>query len=118
MKRQGFSLLEMVVACSLMALVLPLLFNLFPTSLRAMRRSETLQQAVTLATYRMDEAAVTSHVVGVDLNQNVTLGSSVYQVTREYYNVDAYRMDMQVTVQSEGMTPLQMQTRFLVAPPQ
>jgi type II secretory pathway pseudopilin PulG len=111
--RRGYSFLEVVVACSILAVVLPLLFNLFPASLRAMKRSGQLQQAVTLAEYRVDEAALLPHPGGAtDLNQSVTLDGRQYQVTRTYTAIDIYRTDMTVTVTSPGMVPLVLQTRY------
>lgn len=54
-RRGGFSLLEAILAITTLAVVLILVFNLFPTSLWAMRKAEHRMQADTMARTLLNE---------------------------------------------------------------
>lgn len=115
MTRRAVSLLEVVVALGLMAVVIPLLLNLLPSSMMSLRRAERLQVATTLAAYRMDEVNLLNPAPGVDLNEIVTLSSRRYQVVREFYIVDGDRLDVVVTVNllDSNLPPIRLATRVL-----
>lgn len=49
MTRRGFSLIETIFAASILSLVMMVLFNLYPSSLLAVRRAEHRLEATTLA---------------------------------------------------------------------
>jgi prepilin-type N-terminal cleavage/methylation domain-containing protein len=112
--RRGLSLLEVVVAVSLIALVIPLLLGLFPSALKSLRRAEFLQAAATLATYRMDEANLLERAPGQDLNVVVDLAPHRYRIVREFYALDAYRLDcvVQVSEEGSGLAPVRLESRF------
>ncbi|CAN0434424.1 unnamed protein product [Phaeothamnion confervicola] len=107
--------MEVVVSCTLLAILLPLLFNLFPSSLRALKRSGVQQAEATLAAYRMDEAAllVRSAVPSISL-PDVVLDGRLYHLSRTCTAVDAYRLDVAVTVKTDNYQPFTVQSRFLV----
>ncbi|MBI3925991.1 MAG: prepilin-type N-terminal cleavage/methylation domain-containing protein [Armatimonadetes bacterium] len=89
--RRGFSLLETVVAGSLLALVMLLLFNLFPSSMLALRQGEQQIQADAVAQSALDQ--VRSEGYGklqpgeVRRLQPVRRGSLVYTPTLEVFQV-------------------------------
>lgn len=108
------SLMEVVVSCTLLAILLPLLFNLFPSSLRALKRSGVQQTEASIAAYRMDEAAVLTRVAGPPVTlPDVVLDGRIYHVSRGYTAVDAYRLDAFVTVKTDNYVPYTVQSRFL-----
>ena len=114
MKRslRAASLMEVVVAITLFAVVAPLLFSLFPSALRALQQSETNQQVLALAAYRLDEARVACHGPGLQQLETRQLDGRTYKIFREYYAVDVYRMDVAVSVQGDKR-PVQLFSRFL-----
>lgn len=110
---RGASLLEVVVTVTLLAVVIPLLFSLFPSSLRALSHSEVLQEAVALATYRVDEAALVCRGPGLDLRERRSLEGRTFEVAREFYRLDEYRMDVTVSVTTAGEKPVVLHSRIL-----
>jgi len=57
MTRRGFSLIENLMAFTLIALVLILLLNLFPSSVATVRKSEQRYEALTLAGNLLEQQA-------------------------------------------------------------
>ena len=116
MRLRAATLLEVVVALGLLATILPLILNLLPSSLLSMRRSERLQVATTLASYRMDESSLLPQVAGVNLDEIVELAPHRYRVVRQFYLPDAYRMDVCVTcvLLDSNLPPLRLASRFLL----
>ena len=112
MARRALSLIEVVVALGLVAVILPLLLSLFPTSLASLRQSERLQVATTLAAYRLDEACLLLPNPGVDLDETVTVGKQRYRVVREYYALDPMRLEAVVTVTLDDNRPDRLATRL------
>lgn len=113
--KRGASLLEVVVALGLLAVIIPLIFNLLPSSMMALRRAERLQVATTLASYRMDELGRFNPVAGVDVDEVVVLPPQKYRLVREFYNVDAYRMDVVVSCHlvDTDLPPVRLATRLV-----
>ena len=91
------TLLEVVVALGLLAMLLPLLLNLLPSAMLSARRAERLQVGTTLITYRMDEVPLLDYKPGLDLDEVVQIDSHRYRLCREFYAVDTYRMDVAVS---------------------
>lgn len=116
MARRGLSLLEIIFALGILATLLPLVLNLLPTSLLALRRSEQLQSATSLALYRVDEAQYLPRRAGVDLQEDVRLGELTYHVVREMYRVDDRRYDVAVACGSSELPPVVLRTRLRVSP--
>ena len=114
-QRSGMSLMEVVVSCTLLAILLPLLFNLFPSSLRALKRSGVQQTEASIAAYRMDEAALLPHLAASTVAlPDVVLDGRKYSIYRSFYALDPdiYRLDAAVTVQTEGYPGYTVQSRF------
>jgi type II secretory pathway pseudopilin PulG len=107
--------MEVVVALGLLSVILPLIFNLLPGSMRSLRRAERLQVATTLAAYRMDELALVPQAPGVNLDEVVSVAPDRYRIAREYYATDAYRMDVVVTcvLLDSGLPPIRLATRLV-----
>jgi len=112
--RRGVSLLEVVVALGLLAIVIPLLFNLLPSSILSLRRAERLQVATTLAAYRMDELSLMIPQAGVDVNEVISVPPHRYRVVREFYANDIYRMDVVVLCEllDSQLPPIRLATRL------
>ncbi len=117
MGRRGFSLVEIIVAAGLLALAIPLILNLLPTSFLSLRKAEAIQVATSLALYRMDEVAFLQPVTGVDLRERLKVGPRDYALTREFYQLDATRWDAVVCVECEDLAPIRVATRVLKASP-
>lgn len=103
-----------MVALGLLACIIPLLVNLLPSSLVSLKRAERLQVATTLASYRMDEVSLLQKNSEIYLNEKVELPPYRYQVTREFYAVDAYRLDIMVTVHllESNLPPIRFASRM------
>ncbi len=116
--RSALSLIEVVVAAGILAVILPLVLSLFPTTLSGLRSSERMQAATTLAAYRLDEASLSRHTPGVDLHETVQLGPHRYRVVREYYALDALRLEavVQVTCEESSLPPISLATRLARLP--
>ena len=113
MRQKALSLLEVIVALGLVAVILPMLLSLFPTCLANLRHSEKVQIATTLAAYRLDEACLLLPEVGVDSDETVTVGKERYRVVREYYSLDSVRWEAVVTVTSASAgAPVRLATRL------
>lgn len=120
MSRRAIGLMEVVVALGLLATVLPLLLNLFPSSLATMRRSEHLQTATGLAIYRLDECRLLKKLrPGVDLDETVALGEQSFRLVREFYELDAMRLEVTVSVLVVGkkLAPVSLTTRLIRSSP-
>lgn len=116
--RRAASLMEVVVALGLLSVVIPLIFNLLPSSMLSLRRAERLQVATTLAAYRMDEVAlVAPTTAGVDVDEIHSLPPQKYRLVREFYLVDAYRMDVVVSclLLDSELPPVRLATRLVRA---
>ncbi|MBS2034524.1 hypothetical protein JST97_06040 [bacterium] len=115
MSRRALSLMEVVVAFGLLATVLPLLLNLFPTSLATLRRSGHLQTATSMAIYRLDECSRLNPRPGIDLSETFSLGDQRFQVVREFYSLDAQRLEVTVSVVPLGakLAPVRLTTRLI-----
>ena len=113
--KRGASLLEVVIALGLLAIIIPLIFNLLPSSMLSLRRAERLQVATTLASYRMDEVALIEPQPGRDLDEVVTLPPHRYHLAREFYALDIYRLDVVVSCElvDSGLPPVRLATRLL-----
>ncbi|GMU55397.1 MAG: hypothetical protein AMXMBFR33_45430 [Candidatus Xenobia bacterium] len=113
---RGLSLLEMVVALGLLALVLPFLLNLVPSSALALKRAEDVDAASAYATRLLEEARATPPSrLGVDLDSFVTLNNTRFRVVREVYAVDNYPALRDVVVAISGparLQPIRMATRL------
>ncbi|MBT9584834.1 hypothetical protein IV102_15930 [bacterium] len=111
------SLLEVIVALALLAMILPLILNLLPTSMLSLRRAERLQIATTLASYRMDEANLVDPRPGVDVDEIVPLSSRRYHVVRQFYAIDSERIDVvvSVTLLDTDLPPVSLASRLLRA---
>jgi hypothetical protein len=107
--------MEAVVALSLLALLVPLLANLFPAALRAGRRAHRLQVATNLAAYRLDEACLQLPAPGVDLRQRLVLENQTFVVVRETYRLDPsrYEVSVSVSLENSGLAPVVLSTRVL-----
>jgi type II secretory pathway pseudopilin PulG len=114
--KRGASLLEVVIALGLLAIIIPLIFNLLPSSMLSLRRAERLQVATTLASYRMDELSLLEEPQpGRDLDEEISLPPHRYRVVREFYALDTYRMDVVVSCElvESGLPPVRLATRLL-----
>ncbi len=108
------SLLEMVVALGLVALVLPFLLNLVPSSALALKRAEDVDAASAYATRLLEEARATPPTrPGVDLDTTVTLNNTRFR--REVHAVDNYPALRDIVVAISGparLQPIRMATRL------
>ena len=113
--RRGASLLEVIIALGLLAIIIPLILNLLPSSMLSLRRAERLQVATTLASYRIDEVAYLRPEAGRDLDVVVDLPPNHYRVVREFYALDIYRLDVVVSCElvDSGLPPVRLATRLL-----
>ncbi len=115
--KKGLSLLELVVAFGLLALVLPFVLNLIPSGTLAMKKAEEIQEASAYG-WKLIEEARASTALGVDLNTQVTLGTTQYQVVREIYQVDDRLRDVVVELRPRRGEPQRLAARMeLHAPP-
>lgn len=110
--KRGHSLLEMVVAAGILALALPLILNLLPTSFFALRKAENIQIATSLAIYQLDEARYLTPRLGAEV-ETVAVGGHDYQVAREFYRVDTLRWDVLVVCTSQQLAPVRLATRVI-----
>jgi hypothetical protein len=88
----------MVIALGLIAVCIPLFFNLVPLSLKALRDSERLRICASIAQGYLEECYYASLQPGVDVSTSVTVEGEAYQVVREIYALDASRLDVVVQV--------------------
>lgn len=109
----GFSLTEVIVASALLAMAVPLLVNLLPTSFLSLRKAQNLQAATSMALYRIDEVAFLRPRSGVDLRESIQVGEQKFVVTREFYQIDAQRWDVVVACDSENLAPVRLATRVI-----
>ncbi len=114
---RGLSLLEVVVALALLALVLPFLLNLVPSSALALKRAEDVNAASAYAAKLLDESrCAPNFTVGVDKQETVTLNNTEFQVAREIYAVQGMDEMRDVVVSVTGprrFQPIRMATRLL-----
>jgi hypothetical protein len=111
--RRGLSLVEIIVATGLLAVGIPLLLNLLPTSFLSVRKSEVIQQATSMAIYRLDEVPFLTPRAGVDLNEVQRVGLRDFRVIREFYQLDSYRWDVVIQCSCEDLTPVRLATRII-----
>ena len=83
---------------ALVAICLPLFFNLVPLSLKALRDSERLRMCSSIAQRYLEEAYGLPHQAGVDVSTALEIQGESYVVAREIYNVDGSRQDVVVQV--------------------
>lgn len=110
--KRGHSLLEMVVAAGILAMALPLVLNLLPTSFFALRKAENIQIATSLAIYQLDEARYIAPRPGAEA-ETVTVGGQIYRLTREFYRVDTVRWDVLVVCSNQQLAPVRLATRII-----
>jgi hypothetical protein len=115
MSKSGVSLLEVVVALGLVAVIMPLILNLLPSSMMSLRRSERLAVATTLAAYRLDEAQLLPYKVGQDLDEVINLNPQRYRLQRVFTPVDDYRVDVSVScvLLDSNLPPIELRTRLI-----
>ncbi|MFN8608170.1 MAG: prepilin-type N-terminal cleavage/methylation domain-containing protein [Vulcanimicrobiota bacterium] len=111
--KRGFSLVEVIVAAGLLAVSIPLLLNLLPTSFLSLRKAELMQQATSMALYRLDEAQFLTPRRGVDLDEVQRVGARDYRLVREFYQLDSQRWDVVVSCGCDELTPVRMATRLI-----
>lgn len=95
---RGYTLFEVVIGFGLVAICLPLFFNLVPLSLKALRDSERLRMCSSIAQRYLEEAYVLPLQPGVDVSTTLEIQGENYVVAREIYNVDGSRQDVVVQV--------------------
>ncbi|MCW5867666.1 MAG: hypothetical protein KIS61_10415 [Candidatus Eremiobacteraeota bacterium] len=83
MKRRAFTLVENLLAFTLISLVLILLLNLFPSSMATVRKSEQRYKALTLAGNRLEE-------------QTAMPFSKLVLDSSEHHPVDDYQVQTEV----------------------
>ena len=115
--RGAFSLTEVIVASALLAVAVPLLLNLLPTSFLSLRKADHLQAATSMALYRVDEVAFLKPRQGVDLSETLQVGGREYRVTREFYRIDDIRWDVVVSCDCENLAPVRLATRVIQESP-
>lgn len=108
MRRRGFSLLEVVVALALAALVLPLVLDLLPTSALALKRAEDLQAATGLATRALDEMRADPEPG----QARVELNDTRFLVVREVFEIRPGILDLVVRVIDERKHEVRLATRI------
>lgn len=108
MRRRGFSLLEVVVALALAALVLPLVLDLLPTSALALKRAEDLQAATGLATRALDEMRADPKPG----QARVEINDTRFTVVREVFEVRPGITDLVVRVIDERKHEVRLATRI------
>lgn len=107
MRVRGASLIEIVVALGLAALLLPLVMNLLPTSALALQRAEDLQAATGLAMRAMDEFRDDFQ----EREETLVVNGSKFEVTREKFEIRPRTWDLVVTVQGPRGAPVVLATR-------
>lgn len=114
MKNRGFSLLEVVVATGLLAVTVPLLFNLVPLALMNLQNSERLRVCSNLGQACLDEAYLVSLRPGLDVDRQEQIDGETYRVVREVYQVDPTRLDVVVQVIPPRGAAFRLATRVAV----
>lgn len=113
--KRGLSLLEVVVALALIALVLPFLLNLVPSSALALKRSEDVNAASAYAAKLLEEVrADPSPTPGV-VTSTVRLNNTDFRIVREIYAVDRQPSLHDVVVSVHGparFAPIRVATRI------
>lgn len=105
--RRGFSLLEVVVALGLAALILPLMLELLPTSALALQRAEDLQTATGVAVRAMDQMRADPRAG----NSKVELNRTVFTIVTEVHDVRPGVVDLVVRVTDERQHEVRLATR-------
>lgn len=95
---RAISLLEVVVGLGLLALILPLALNLIPSGLLTQRRAQQIQAATALSVGWMEEARSLTHPTPGLYQRDILVGGQNYRAVREIYLVDAYLLDVVVSV--------------------
>jgi len=98
---RGYTLFEVVIGFGLIAICLPLFFNLVPLSLKALRDSERLRMCSSIAQRYLEEAYFLPLTAGLDVSTSLEVQGEKYAVVREIYHVDAARRDVVVQVWAE-----------------
>ena len=109
--RRGHSLLEVVIATGLIAICLPLFFNLVPISLKALRESERLRMCASLAERHLQECYYRELQPGLSLDVSERVDGEDFHIVREVYAVDSLRLDVVVEVRASQGRPFQLRTR-------
>ncbi|MBI3924867.1 MAG: hypothetical protein HY319_04950 [Armatimonadetes bacterium] len=115
--RRGLSLLEVVVALGLLALVLPMLVNLIPSSAVALRRAQDIDAATAYAHKVLEEARRDSTLApGATLEAEVTINRTNFRMIREVYEVSPASLGLvDVVVLMQGtpsFPPIRLSTRM------
>ncbi len=95
---RGYTLFEVVIGFGLVAICLPLFFNLVPLSLKALRDSERLRMCSSIAQRYWEEAYLLPLQPGVDVSTTLEIQGESYVVVREIYSLDSSRLDVVVQV--------------------
>lgn len=112
MARSGHTILEVILACSVLGVLLPLFLNLLIPAKRSLERAELLQVATSMAIYRIDEVRYYDAEPGVDLREAWQVNHREYQLVREIYRVDESRLDVVVRCAVPGLPPVTLSTRY------
>lgn len=110
--REGQTLLEIILACSILAVLIPLFLNLLIPAKRSLQRAELLQVATSMALYRVEEVRYLDPVPGIDLRETMLVNQREYQIVREIYRVDELRLDVVVRCTAVNLPPVTLSTRY------
>lgn len=92
-RQQGFSLLEILIAFSILAFSLTILLNIFSSGLRRAIVSEEYQQAVIIAQSKLAAAGVEEELVNGTQEGDVE-EKYFWQVQAQSFDLDAMGLDM------------------------
>lgn len=102
------SLIEVVVALALAALMLPLMLDLLPTSALALQKAEDLQTATGVALQAID----TMRLEPKDSDRDVVLNGTSFHVKERAYEISEGVYDLVVEVEFPRSEPVRLATRF------
>lgn len=111
----GMSLLEVVVAVTLVAICLLFVVSLVPMSAITLKKGEDLQATTCYGLDLIEDYRANPRVTtGVDRTVDVEINRTTYRFVREIYQVDAC-VDVVVTATwPQASAPLQLTTRMRI----
>lgn len=110
--QRGHTLFEVVLAAGLLAICIPLFFNLVPLSLKTLGESERLRICAALAEKTLQESSLQPLRPGLGLNLTRQVEGETFLILREVYAVDAQRLDVIIEVRPPRGRPFQLRSRL------